>query len=64
MLPCFAVKKKETVFYNITHKLRETHLLKTLLERDFQDLKYGQFATVLYLFVAKFVNVYLGLTNV
>ena len=35
----FAVKKKETVFYNITHKPAVTHVLKNLLEHNFHDVK-------------------------
>ena len=33
------VKKKETVFYNITYKPTVTHSLKTLLEHNFHDVK-------------------------
>ena len=35
----FAFKKKGTVFYDITHKPAVTHILKTLLEHDFHDVK-------------------------
>ena len=35
----FASKKRETVFYNITHKPAVAHILKTLLEHDFHDVK-------------------------
>ena len=35
----FAFKKKETVFYNITHQPAVTHILKTLLEHHFHDVK-------------------------
>ena len=35
----FAFKKKETVFYNTTHQPAVTHILKTLLEHDFHDVK-------------------------
>ena len=35
----FAFKKKETGFYNITHKPAVTYILKTLLKHDFHDVK-------------------------
>ena len=35
----FVFKKRETVFYNITYKPAVAHILKTLLEHDFHDVK-------------------------
>ena len=59
----FVFKKRETVFYNITYKPAVAHILKTLLEHDFHDVKILIIRTLLYFLVEKFVSFYLGLTN-
>ena len=64
VMQSFAFKKKETDFYNITHKPAVTHILKPLLEHDFYDVKILIIQDFIIFFVEKFVSFYLGLTNV
>ena len=49
----FAFKKKETVFYNLTYKPAVNHILKTLLEHDFDDVKILIDLGLYYIFLLK-----------
>ena len=49
----FAFKKKETVFYNLTYKPAVNHILKTLLEHDFDDVKILVDLGLYYIFLLK-----------